>query len=101
MNAVDYAADTYSPKSVMAVHYAGDYGDDAAAGAKLGAEAHGGKFSNVKTDAGQDNQAGAITAILTEKPALAILTPGPAETAATVGGAAQRGDTARLVAPRP
>ena len=34
MNAVDYAADKLGAKTVMAVHFAGDYGDDAAAGAK-------------------------------------------------------------------
>jgi len=101
MNAVDYAVDTYSPKTVMAVHYAGDYGDDAAAGAKLGAEARGLKFSNVKTDTGQDKQAGAITAILTEKPDLVIITTGPAETAAIVGGAAQRGYTGRFIGTSP
>ena len=36
MNALDYANEEYKPKKVMAVHLAGDYGDDAAAGAKLG-----------------------------------------------------------------
>ena len=101
MNAIDYAMDTFSPKSVLAVHYAGDYGDDAAAGAKLGAQARGLKFSNVKTDAGQEKQAGAITAILTEKPDLVIITTGPAETAAIVGGAAQRGYTGKFIGTSP
>src|SRR6266511_5671577 len=45
MNALDYAKETWQPKSVMAVHYPGDYGDDAAAGAKLGAEALGLTFT--------------------------------------------------------
>ncbi len=34
MNGVDYAVETNGAESVMAVHYAGDYGGDAAAGAK-------------------------------------------------------------------
>lgn len=101
MNALDYAKEKYSVKSVMAVHYAGDYGDDAAAGAKLGAQALGIKFTNVKTDAGQDKQAAAINAILTEKPDLVIITTGPAETAAVVGGAAQRGFTGRFIGTSP
>jgi ABC-type branched-subunit amino acid transport system substrate-binding protein len=101
MNAIDYAMDTFSPKSVMAVHYAGDYGDDAAAGAKLGAQARGLKFTHIKTDAGQDKQAAAITSILTEKPDLVIITTGPAETAAIVGGAAQRGYTGKFIGTSP
>ena len=51
----------------MAVHYAGDYGDDAAAGAKLAAEKLGLTFTDVKTDSGADKQAGAIAAIVTEQ----------------------------------
>jgi ABC-type branched-subunit amino acid transport system substrate-binding protein len=101
MNGIDYAMDTFSPKSVLAVHYAGDYGDDAAAGAKLGAEARGLKFSHVKTDAGQDKQAAAITAIVNEKPDLVIITTGPAETAAIVGGTAQRGYTGKFIGTSP
>jgi ABC-type branched-subunit amino acid transport system substrate-binding protein len=101
MNAIDYAIDAFSPKSVLAIHFAGDYGDDAAAGAKLGAEQRGLKFSHVKTDSGQDKQAAAITAILTEKPDLVILTTGPAEAAAIVGGAAQRGFTGKFIGTSP
>jgi ABC-type branched-subunit amino acid transport system substrate-binding protein len=101
MNALDYAKDTYDPKSVLAIHYAGDYGDDAAAGVKLGAQTLGMTFSNVKTDSGADKQAGAVQAILTGKPDLVILTTGPAETAAIVGGAAQRGFTGRFIGTSP
>jgi ABC-type branched-subunit amino acid transport system substrate-binding protein len=101
MNAIDYAMDAFSPKSVMAIHFPGDYGDDAAAGAKLGAEKRGLKFTNVKTDSGQDKQAAAITAVLAEKPDLVILTTGPAEAAAIVGGAAQRGFTGKFIGTSP
>src|SRR5205085_5145959 len=64
MNAVDYANDSLKPKTVMAVHLAGDYGDDAAAGAKIAADKLGLKFVDVKTDSGTDKQAGAINAIV-------------------------------------
>jgi ABC-type branched-subunit amino acid transport system substrate-binding protein len=86
MNAVDYAMGAFTPKSVMAVHYAGDYGDDAAAGAKYAAEKLGLTFTDVKTDPGQDKQAGAIAQILSAKPDLIVLTTAPAEAAVIVGG---------------
>ena len=68
MNSVDYAADKLSAKSIMAVHLAGDYGDDAAAGARVAAEKRGLKFTDVTTATGQDNQAGAIDAIVSGSP---------------------------------
>jgi ABC-type branched-subunit amino acid transport system substrate-binding protein len=101
MNAIDYATEAFAAKSVMAVHYAGDYGDDAAAGARIGAQARGLRFSDVKTDVGQEKQAAAISAIVTEKPDLVIVTTGPAETAAIVGGAAQRGYTGKFIGTSP
>lgn len=101
MNTLDYAVDKYKTKSVMAVHYAGDYGDDAAAGAKIGAEKLGLTFSHLKTDAGADKQAGAIAEIVTKKPDLVILTTGPTETATIVGGAAARGFTGRFIGTSP
>jgi ABC-type branched-subunit amino acid transport system substrate-binding protein len=101
MNAIDYANDTFKPKTVMAVHLAGDYGDDAAAGAKIAAEKLGMKFIDVKTDSGTDKQAGAVTAIVTQKPDLVIITTGPADTAAVVGGAAQRGFTGKFIGTSP
>jgi ABC-type branched-subunit amino acid transport system substrate-binding protein len=101
MNALDYAKETYNPKSVMAVHLAGDYGDDAAAGAKLAAEALGMTFTDVKTDSGTDKQAGAIQAILTGKPDLVILTTGPADAAAIVGQTAARGFKGRFIGTSP
>jgi hypothetical protein len=74
----------------MAVHYAGDYGDDAAAGAKYAAEKNGLTFTDVKTDPGADKQAGAIAQILSVKPDLVILTTAPTEAATIVGGVAAR-----------
>ncbi len=68
MNAVDYAIEEFGAKSVMAVHLAGDYGDDAAAGAKIAAEKNGLDFSNVETTPGTDNQAAAVAAIVEQQP---------------------------------
>lgn len=101
MNAVDYAVEQYKPKTVMAVHLPGDYGDDGAAGAKIAAEANNLTFINVKTDPGQDKQAGAVNAIVTQKPELVILTTAPAETAVIVGQAAQRGFTGKFIGTSP
>jgi ABC-type branched-subunit amino acid transport system substrate-binding protein len=101
MNALDYAKETYNPKSVLAVHLAGDYGDDAAAGAKLGAQTLGMTFSEVKTDTGADKQAGAIQAILTGKPDLVIVTTGPADAAVIVGQSVARGFTGRFIGTSP
>jgi ABC-type branched-subunit amino acid transport system substrate-binding protein len=101
MNAVDYAIEAFKPKTVMAVHLPGDYGDDGAAGAKLASEANGLTFINVKTDPGQDKQAGAIGQIVAQKPDLVILTTAPAETAVIVGQAAQRGYTGKFIGTSP
>ena len=73
----------------MAVHLAGDYGDDAAAGAKFAAEKRGLTFTDVKTAPGQDNQAGAIDAIVSGNPDLVILTTGPTDAAVIIGQAAR------------
>jgi ABC-type branched-subunit amino acid transport system substrate-binding protein len=101
MNALDYAKEKYQATSVMAVHLAGDYGDDAAAGAKLGAEALGMTFTDIKTDTGTDKQAGAVQAIVTTKPDVVILTMGPADAAAVVGTAAARGYQGRFIGTSP
>src|SRR5215211_9219827 len=52
MNGVDYAVDTYDVQTVMALHYPGDYGGDAAAGAKIAADANDLDFANVETTPG-------------------------------------------------
>jgi ABC-type branched-subunit amino acid transport system substrate-binding protein len=101
MNALDYANDTYHPKSVLSIHYAGDYGDDAAAGAKIATAKLGMTFSHVKTDSGADKQAGAITEVVTKNPDLVILTVGPAETGTIIGQAAARGFKGRYIGTSP
>ncbi|MGH8972676.1 MAG: ABC transporter substrate-binding protein [Acidimicrobiia bacterium] len=91
MNSVDYAVTERQIKSVMAVHYPGDYGDDAAAGARLAAERSKLTFTDVATNPGQEAQAEAINRIVSGKPDLVILTTGPTEAATIVGQAAARG----------
>ncbi|HWL49038.1 MAG TPA: ABC transporter substrate-binding protein, partial [Acidimicrobiia bacterium] len=88
---VDYAVEEKSIKSVMAVHFPGDYGGDGAAGAKIAAEANGLDFSAVETASGQEEQAGAISAIVKQKPDMVLLGTGPTETAVIVGQAASQG----------
>jgi ABC-type branched-subunit amino acid transport system substrate-binding protein len=91
MNAVDYAVAEKQVKSVMAVHYPGDYGGDAAAGAKIAAERSKLTFTDVPTTPGKDNQAEATGRVVQGKPDLVIVTTGPAEMAEIVGKAAAGG----------
>lgn len=101
MNSVDYAVENFDVKSVMAVHYAGDYGDDGAAGAKIAAEANNLTFTDIETAVGQDNQAAAIEAIASQKPDLVILTAAPTDTAVIVGQAAARGYAGKVIGTSP
>ncbi|MFI6708154.1 ABC transporter substrate-binding protein [Nonomuraea sp. NPDC050478] len=101
MNSVDYAMEAYQPKSVMAVHLAGDYGADAAAGAKIAAEAHGLEFTGVETPPGATEQGRAITEITRVKPDLVILTTGPADAATIVGQSAAAGFKGRFIGTGP
>ncbi len=101
MNSVDYAADELGAKSIMAVHLAGDYGDDAAAGARVAAEKRGLTFTDVKTATGQDNQAGAIDAIVSGNPDVVILTNGPTDAAVIIGQAGARGYKGRFIGTSP
>lgn len=101
MNAVDYAADELGAKSVMAVHWPGDYGADAAAGVRIGADARGLTFTDVETQPGPDNQAGAIQEIVTKKPDLVIVTTGPTDAAAIIGNAAASGFTGKFIGTSP
>jgi ABC-type branched-subunit amino acid transport system substrate-binding protein len=97
MNAVDYMVAEKDIKSVMAVHYPGDYGGDGAAGAQIAADANGLDYSAVETAPGQEEQAGAIAAILKEKPDLVVLGTAPTETAVIVGQTAAQGFTGQFI----
>ncbi|MCW2583281.1 MAG: branched-chain amino acid transporter substrate-binding protein [Klenkia sp.] len=101
MNGVDYAAETYSAQSVMAVHYAGDYGGDAAAGASVAAEANGLDFANVETTAGTDNQSAAVAAIVDQQPDVVVVSTGPADMATIVGQSVAAGFQGRFLGSSP
>jgi ABC-type branched-subunit amino acid transport system substrate-binding protein len=95
MNAVEYAtSERPNIAKVMAVHYPGDYGGDAAAGARIAAEELGLEFTDVPTGpGGGEAQTAAIAQIVTERPGLVILTTGPTEAATIVGGVALQAQT--------
>lgn len=101
MNSVDYAVEEYGIGSVLSVHFDGDYGLDAAAGAQIAAESHGLDFDHVTTPAGADQQEEAVGRILADQPNLVIITTGPTEAAAIVGGAAAQGFTGRFIGTNP
>jgi ABC-type branched-subunit amino acid transport system substrate-binding protein len=101
MNSVDYAVENYDIASVMAVHFEGDYGGDAAAGVQFAAEANELEFTAVATPPGQDNQEEAIGRIVAEAPDLVMVTTGPTEFGTIVGGAAQAGFTGRFIGTNP
>jgi ABC-type branched-subunit amino acid transport system substrate-binding protein len=67
----------------------------------IAAEAHGLEFSSVPTPPGQENQAEAVGRILAGQPDLVIVTTGPSEAAAIVGGAAAQGFTGRFIGTSP
>lgn len=101
MNSIDYAVEEFGAKSVMAVHYPGDYGGDAAAGAKKAAEANKLKFDDVETTPGQDNQGAAVQAVVSKKPDVVILTTAPTEAAVIVGQSAAGGFTGKFIGTSP
>jgi ABC-type branched-subunit amino acid transport system substrate-binding protein len=91
MNSIDWAVAEKKFENVMAVHYAGDAGDDAAAGARIAAERNKIGFDDVKTTAGQENQAEAIGRIIQAKPDLVYLAVSPTDMAVIVGQAVAKG----------
>lgn len=101
MNLVDYGVDELDAKTVMAVHYPGDAGDDAAAGAKIAAKDQGLKFTDVPTQPGPENQGGAVDKIISQKPDVVVLTTGAADAAAVVGGAVSRGYKGKFLGSNP
>jgi ABC-type branched-subunit amino acid transport system substrate-binding protein len=95
MNGIDWALENEDAdiQTVMAVHSPGDYGDDAAAGVRIAAEANGLEFMDVVTQPGQENQGEAIGRIVSEQPDLVYVTTGPTDLAVIVGQAAAQGYT--------
>ncbi|MBC9226936.1 ABC transporter substrate-binding protein [Aeromicrobium sp. 636] len=102
MNGVDWAVQERGVKQkVLAIHYPNDYGGDAAAGVEAAAKANNLDFASVETATGQDNQAGAVAAVLKQKPDLLYITTGPAEMATILGGAAAQGWKGTVVGSSP
>ncbi|GAA2413243.1 hypothetical protein GCM10010191_23710 [Actinomadura vinacea] len=101
MNAVDYAADEFGAKRVMAVHYAGDYGGDAEAGAKAAAAARKLAYSQIETKQGAAAQDAVVQAVLARKPDLVVLTTGPSEAATIIGKTVEAGFKGRFMGSSP
>jgi ABC-type branched-subunit amino acid transport system substrate-binding protein len=101
MNSIDYAVAEKKVKSVMAVHYAGDYGDDGAAGARIASERSKLAFTDVKTTSGQENQAEAIGRIVQAKPDLVYVTTSPTDLAVIVGQSAAKGYKGQFIGTSP
>jgi ABC-type branched-subunit amino acid transport system substrate-binding protein len=101
-NAVDHVAEEDGPPGVvLAVHYPGGYGEDAAAGARAAARRLGARFVDVVTPSGHGRQGPAVEAITAERPALVVIATGPAELAVIVSEMAARGFAGRLVGVSP
>ena len=92
MNAIDHAQrEIKEDISILAVGLPGDYGGDAAKGAEIAAEELGLEFSAFEATSGPENQGGAVSEITSKNPDIVILTTGPTDAAAIIGGAAAQG----------
>ncbi|GAA2080436.1 hypothetical protein GCM10009821_21020 [Aeromicrobium halocynthiae] len=102
MNGVDWAVENRGVgDKVVAVGYDNDYGGDAAAGVEAAAEANGLEYVEIKAPPGQDQQAETVASILREEPDLVVVSTGPAEMAAIVGGTAAQGFEGQFVGSSP
>ncbi|WP_203338297.1 ABC transporter substrate-binding protein [Nocardioides limicola] len=92
MNVVDFAVDQLGATSVGVVHFPGDYGDDAAVGAAIAAEARDIEIFDYTTGpGGVDEQTAVISGILRDQPDVVLIATSAVETAAVVGATAQQG----------
>lgn len=92
MNAVDYAVDELGAKSIGVVHFPGDYGDDAAVGARIAAEARGVKFFDYTTGpGGPDEQTSVISGLMKDKPDVVVMATSAIEVGGIVGTVAAQG----------
>lgn len=102
MNSVDYAFKNLpNVKSVMAVYYEGDYGGDAAEGARVAATANGLPYRALPTAPGAAEKSPAIAAILKHKPSIVTLTTNPTDAAAIVKTAVARGFRGKFIGTSP
>lgn len=106
MNGIDYAAEAFPRSgfkvdSVLAVHYPGDYGGDAAGGARMAAQADGLRFEDVPVAPGLKPSADVIRKIIETNPSLVMLSVGAPDTATIVGAASRGGYTGRYIGSNP
>ncbi|MCD0452729.1 ABC transporter substrate-binding protein [Actinocorallia sp. API 0066] len=102
MNLIDYAAE-YFPledqpfkiKNVVSVHYAGEFGADSAAGAKLAATRHGYGFTDIVLET--NGGAGAVERVLKAKPSLIVIATTPTDASALITGAIEAGYKGRFL----
>lgn len=102
MNMVDYAVDNFDATSVGAVHFPGDYGDDAAKGAEIAAEERGVEFTRYTTaPGGTDEQTAVIQRILADQPDVVVLSTSAIETGAIVGATVAQGFEGQFIGSTP
>lgn len=100
MNIVDHAADELGAESMVVVHFEGDYGDDAAKGAEVVAEARGIDFQSISMGPGGD-PAPIVAQIMRAQPDVVMVATAPTELAQIVGGAAQAGFEGQFIGSTP
>lgn len=104
MNGLDWVAANHDvPAEVMAVAFPGDYGGDAAAGARIWSEANDAEFTYVEqlpVGSGGTTTA-AVDAIVDQQPDVVVLTVSPQETGEIVAGTVARGYEGRFVGTSP
>ncbi len=102
MNSVDYAVETFKPKSVAAVHFPGDYGDDAC-GRRQGRGRGEQPDVHRHPDHARPGEPGLRRSPSWSRPSRTWSSspPAPTEAAAIVGGAAQAGFKGKFIGTSP
>lgn len=100
MNIVDYAADEFGADSMVVVHHEGDYGDDAANGAKAVADELGVELTSIAMAPGSD-PAPVVAQIMRAQPDVVMMATAPTELAQVVGGADQAGFQGQFIGSTP
>ncbi|HEX2029467.1 MAG TPA: ABC transporter substrate-binding protein [Nitriliruptorales bacterium] len=104
MNGLDWlTVEGDGPDTVMAMAFPGDYGGDAAAGARIWAEANDAQFSYVEQVpvASGGTTTAAVDAILDQGPDVVVLAVSPQETGEIVAGTVARGYEGRFLGVSP
>jgi len=96
MNSVDYGVDELGATGVAAIHFEGDYGDDAAVGARIAAEARDVDFTDITIAPGGE-AAPVVAELMRSKANLVVISTSPTELAQIVGGAAQAGFRGKFI----